>query len=97
MIADAHRLASEFQLVGAVNLGHHFPDREIPAIELAEVIGVDTETAGDGDNQLGRRFNGGVSGSKNITPGVLEAERGAGERPAPLPVQREGAVDEKSW
>ena len=47
MVAQAHGLAAEADLMGAVLLGDHFADREVAAVEVPDVARADAEEAGN--------------------------------------------------
>ena len=57
MIGHADHFAAHPQLVIAGDLRRHVAEREIAAIEIAKVVRVDAEAAGDADDELGRRID----------------------------------------
>src|SRR5689334_19802509 len=82
--------------MAADDLGSYFPNGEIAAVEIAEVIGADTEASGNRNRQLGRCVQLlHMLGSDDLNPRCGEPEIGARERSAALAVYAEGAVDQE--
>src|SRR5207249_38053 len=54
VVAHAHSLAAEAQLVTAADFREHFADGKVAAIEITQVIGADPKAAGHGKRQLRR-------------------------------------------
>src|SRR5205823_14723070 len=93
---DADRFASHSEFMTSNDLCRHMTDREIPTIEIPEVIGVDAEPSGHAHPQLRRRRQRWVAFSADH----LDARRGHCEwrgrvRSAALAIHAERRVEQQ--